>query len=141
MKSFTILEGVFKTGPYFVFGCTGEELKKHVKKTHAIDIEAPKSAGTQITVKDKSGTSRILWVPEVPNRPEIIGRLVHEIFHLVVRICRDKGVPIVANIETGECGDETAAYLMEYFYIECMKRLRSKKSPTPKKNVKKGGRV
>lgn len=132
MKTFSVLDGVFKTGPYFVFGCTGEELKAHVKKTHGADIEAPDSAGRQVTVDTKGGLCRIVWLRELPNTPERMGMLVHEIFHLVVRICRDKGVPIIANIQTGECGDETAAYLMEYFYWECLKLLK-KKSPTPKK--------
>lgn len=133
MKSFAIEEKVFKTNPYFVFGCTGEELKKEMNK-QGVEIDAPTSYGTQITTKDKKGRNvRILWVEDIPRSIEAVAALTHEIFHLVVRICRDKQVPIISNIETGECGDETAAYLMEFFYEEAMKRLKKKSKAKSKK--------
>lgn len=107
MKVFKIVEPVFKTEPLFVVNCSEVELRdylqKHYRIRHSIVF---RSVGTMLTF-DRSPW-RVVWIQRSDKLPEVI----HELFHLVTRICQDKGVPIVAHHETGESGDETAAYLM-----------------------------
>jgi len=57
-------------------------------------------------------------LPKFNLTQEYRATLVHELFHLVVRISEDKGVPIISNIQTGQVGDETSAYMLEYYYNE-----------------------
>lgn len=76
---------------------------------------------------------RIVWIKELKN----IGCLVHELFHLVIRIMADKGIPVVANIQTGECGDETAAYLLEFYLNECLNKIFKKNNNPDFKDNKK----
>ena len=122
VKEFSIKENVFKTETLFIFGTQEQFLeilnKRKIKPTHKLDKYC---VGTVVECQGKF--FRIVWVERQGKSLDAIGVLIHELMHLVVRICADKGVPIKANIETGECGDETAAYLLEYYYKECLKRL------------------
>lgn len=120
MKVFIIKEEVFKTEILFVCDCDNNEFVKYFNKRFNKKIEVDKYViGTVIKVDNNY--FRVVWSKDFKkkNLPEII----HELFHLVVRILEDKGVPIKANIETGECGDETAAYLLEFYVEKILKKL------------------
>lgn len=65
---------------------------------------------------------RLVWVGSTG--PASLSILMHELLHLVSRICYDKGVPIVARLDhLSAHGDETACYLFEYFSKALFKRL------------------
>lgn len=120
---FVVSDDVFKTSVLFVFNCDAKAFEK-VAARRGVEWKASGYVcGTVVPGKDGQ-FFRIVWVEKVSTKPEDMGTLAHEIMHLVVRICQDKGVPICANIQTGECGDETAAYLVEFYTMRCLARLR-----------------
>lgn len=124
MKEFIIKDEVFKTEVLFITNCGYKEATKRLKRRGFTEELDEYTIGT--VVKAKGSFFRIVWLEKFSFKKEHFCNLIHELFHLVVRIMQDKGVPIKANIETGECGDETAAYLLEYYVGECMKILKRK---------------
>jgi len=117
MKIFKIREDVFKTEPLFILDCNWDKFSKYIKKNYNIEIEEDNDqCGTVVTLKRSPW--RIVWTDKL-NR----NTLLHELFHLVTRICQDKGVPIIAHHPNGNCGDETAAYLFEFFSRNALKKL------------------
>jgi hypothetical protein len=126
MRCFSISDPVFKTKPMFVLGCSAREAESFLRARYRFEVNiSPGSCGTMLTL-DRFPW-RVVWCEEYPDTPKSISTLFHEVFHLVVRICGDKGIPIVHHIETGECGDEAAAYLFEFFAQECLLRTRRRK--------------
>lgn len=121
MKEFVIKENLFKTSTIFILNCSGKEFAKRIKKMGVkTDIAESYVCGTVIPCGDRF--FRGVWVESAKD----LGGIMHEISHLVVRVCTDKGVPIKANIETGEVGDETFAYLIEFYTNEIFKKLKIK---------------
>lgn len=128
MISFRLKEPVFKTQPVFILGCSAKQAEKFLKKRYKItvSIDRGSTCGTMIT--RAQFPYRIVWCKSLPSAPGRIGVMLHELFHLVTRICGDKGVPIHHHIETGECGDEAAAYLYEFFAVRCLRKVRKKRA-------------
>lgn len=127
MTTFRIIDPIFKTEPIFILGCSASEAQAFLLKRYRCRVpmnDGP--CGTMIT-HDRY-PRRIVWVKHYPNSPTNLGYFLHEVFHLVVRICADRGVPIVDHIESGECGDETAAHLFEFFARECLLRIRKRRT-------------
>jgi hypothetical protein len=123
MKKFIIKDEIFKTETLFIVNCSYQEFRRVAKKYGGkIDDEFLDSyiCGTVIRCKN---FFRIVWVEKVSKKPSDIGDIVHELFHLVVRILEDKGVPIKANTKTGECGDETHAYLLESYVRQFLEKI------------------
>ncbi len=125
MKSFRIKDPIFKTEPLFVYGCTHKQACAWLRKTYRVslddDTDNPITSGRMFTF-DKSPW-RVVFVDKLSRKPEHLGVLMHELFHLVMRICHDKGVPVVRNHPNGDSGDETAAYLFEFFATQALKKL------------------
>lgn len=121
IKPFLITDGVFKTEVLFLIGHTAEEANRYLRKIknkHLFDEKEKNIAG--MLLKTNVDMYRIVFWPDGKN----IYELVHELFHLVIRICEDKGVPNVPNIHTGHCGDETGAYLIEFYLKEVLKKIK-----------------
>jgi hypothetical protein len=117
MKIFKITEPVFKTEPLFIIDCSFKRFSKYLKKHYHCNCGSyVGQTGQMFTFKRTPW--RVVWVEK---KDENV--LIHELFHLVTRICQDKGIPIVAQMEHGS-GDETAAYLYEFFARRCLKRIR-----------------
>lgn len=117
MKVFQVSDPVFKTEPLFIVGCSFDQLSRYMKRRHWPSVgEDEGSIGTMFTF-DRAPW-RVIWV----KKPDL-ALVMHEIFHLVTRICQDKGIPIKAHIENGDCGDEAAAYLFEHFARAALRRL------------------
>jgi hypothetical protein len=129
-----VVEPVFGTDPLFIFGGSAWDLAAHLKRRFGVSYE-PEGipSGTMLTF-DKSPW-RVVWVEKLPATVEDLSSLVHEMFHLVTRICGDKGVPIHHHISTGECGDEAAAYLMGFFLAACLNKLKVKRIQMEAKRV------
>lgn len=118
MKIFTVPEPVFKTEPLFVLGCTHERLNAYLKQR--FKVEAGENIGQlaqMFTFADRTPW-RVVWSREIS-----VPIVLHEVFHLVTRICQDKGVPILAHDDHGNCGDEAAAYLFEFFATAVLRKL------------------
>lgn len=123
-----IREEVFKVTTRFLVNCTRDEGNCYLKKIYGVENAIPKDCdGTMLSFNLESKhrvekAERVIWIDRFnPKNPEDLGVLGHEVFHLVVRICEWKQVPIVANHPNGDCGDETAAYLLDYYISEFLK--------------------
>jgi hypothetical protein len=118
MKVFTVSEPIFKTETLFVLDCSFQAFESHLKRRYRMDVgEYIGQCGQMFTFTGKAPW-RCVWASS--RQAPIV---LHEVFHLVTRICEDKGVMIKAHVEHGESGDETAAYLFEYFVRSLWKRL------------------
>jgi hypothetical protein len=112
-KEIIIHDDVFGTDVLFLIGCEKEEYLKRIKRYGIEDEIDDYTYGT--VIEAGKNFFRIVWI-----RERNIGEIVHEVFHLVVRICKDKGVPIIESLNENWNGDETAAYLMG-FYVNKLK--------------------
>jgi hypothetical protein len=116
VKTFQVREALFKTHPLFVIDCSHRALDAYLRKRFHVDAgEDVQQIGQMFTFQQPP--LRVVWVERRPHDLPTLATLLHEIFHLVTRICQDKGVPIKAQIEEGH-GDETAAYLFEFLARE-----------------------
>lgn len=124
LRVFSIEDPVFKCEPVFITDCSYEEMRQWIRKRWpqiTID-EAPEFyAGTMFTFECPPW--RLVYV----RRSRELGVWVHEILHLVTRICQDKGIPIVRKHPNGDSGDETVAYMMEFYIEGILKKRRLKK--------------
>lgn len=127
-KIFTVPNPVFKCNVLFICGYTIKELEKELKKRKVTDFKSEDledATGSQLTFENAKGNKlRVLWVESFDTSIGSIGVAVHEIFHLVIRICDDKNVPIVRE----NCADETAAYLQDYYFRAYYSELTGKKN-------------
>lgn len=122
MNILTINEKVFQTQIVIIGNASEKEANKYLKSIkNPYLIEEEQNMAARL-VKTKLEIYRILYIKDLSKKN--IPKLSHEIFHLVVRICEDKGVPIVPNIHTGHCGDETAAYLMEFYMDQVLSKIK-----------------
>ena len=119
MKVFTVRDPVFKTEPLFVLGCTHAKLNTYLKRyrvTAGTD-DAGQHVGQMLTFEQPPW--RVVWSERLD-----AGIVLHEVFHLVTRICQDRGIAIRAVNGDGELGDETAAYLFEFFARAVLRRVK-----------------
>lgn len=118
MRRFSIEEHVFKTEPLFLLGCDHATAARYLKRAYHLTLDAyDGQLGTMYTFP--RAPHRIVWCETLA-----VGPVLHEVFHLVTRICQDKGVPIVAHHPDGTNGDEPAAYLFEFFAQRVLRRIR-----------------
>lgn len=122
MIVFQVHEPVFKTAPLFVVDCEFPQLAAYLRKHWKIEVDGvpDEVAGQMLTFSDREPW-RVVWARHRPDTYERLGCLVHEVVHLVTRICQDKGIPIKAQTAEG-CGDEPAAYLVDFFSREALER-------------------
>jgi hypothetical protein len=113
VTTFQVTDALFKTSPLFVLDCSHATLDAYLRRRFHLDAgEDVQQAGQMFTFA--APPWRVVWVAQAPHDLPTLAILLHEIVHLVTRICQDKGVPIKAQIAEG-FGDETAAYLFEFF--------------------------
>lgn len=123
MKVFKITDPIFKTEPLFIGNCSYQQMTNYLRKNFNIhqDGDAPGIMGRMLTFR--TAPYRVVYVKKFAKSGEYLGAMVHEIFHLVTRVCEDKGIPIYSHISTGECGDEAAAYLLEFYLNNALKKI------------------
>jgi hypothetical protein len=119
MKVFSVKVDMLKVEPLFVLGCTEEAMRAYVRRRFRLHLEmmSPEVAGRMYTLH--RAPWRLVWTATL-DAPVVL----HELFHLVTRICDDKGIVIRAHNERGENDDETAAYLFECLARQVLKRCR-----------------
>lgn len=118
VRVFTITEPVFKSEPLFIVDCSFAQLSNYMQAKRWPDVGLDVGQVGQMFTFQRSPW-RVVWA-----KRNDLGIVLHETFHLVTRICADRGIPIRAHDEHGECGDEAAAFLFEYFSRAVLKRLR-----------------
>mgnify|MGYP001593908611 FL=1 len=126
MKIFQIYEPLFKTQPILITNCSYSELAKYLKKKYGVEEkdDCITTAGQCLTYLDTKteSTLRIIYLKKLDKKPENLGVLIHELLHLVVRVLEDRGVPLIKDVRNMP-GDETAAYLMEFYFLEVLKKI------------------
>ena len=116
-KKFKVEDKVFKTEVLFLCGYSHIEMANEMKNLGVkdFDVDFFKHAdGSQMFFREDSGVNspfRVVWLRYFTKSPYCIGTASHEIFHLVVRICDDKGIPI----DRSNNSDETGAYLQDFY--------------------------
>jgi len=118
--------GVFKVTPLFLANYSEKEYRKEVAKlvklheSELVDLEfVDGMQSTFSPTKDKNvGILRVVWLKEFnKNNPEDMGRLAHEVCHLVNRIHQHKGIPFDGE----KNNDETFSYMVDFFISEFLK--------------------
>ena len=123
MKVFTVEDPVFKTEPLFIGNCTNEEAMAYLHRRFKVRADIPHDmGGTMLTFS--CSPWRVIWVRRFSGAVGDLAVVLHETFHLVTRICADRGIPVVAHHPDGMNGDETAAYLFEFFARAVLRRSR-----------------
>lgn len=118
MKLFTVEDPVFKTATLFVIDCEFEKFHRYMQSRWRYDAgEDAGQIGQMFTLT--KAPWRVVWC----KRPDA-HVLIHEIFHLVTRICQDRGIRIVSHDEAGHSSDEAGAFLMEYFSRIALRKIR-----------------
>ena len=127
MIRFKITDPVLKTEPLFILNCSYNELRHYLIKNFNCDVSEESDNGGEVLGKMITYSvdpRRVVYIRDFNFKTEDWGIVAHEIFHLVTRICQDKGIPIVSHINPRECGDEAAAYLYEFFFNEFMNKMK-----------------
>ena len=124
MTVFTVIDPVFKTEPLFIGDCTADEAVAYLHKRFKVRPEIQTCYGGMMLTFDRAPW-RVVWVRHLSRAARHLAVLLHEVFHLVTRICQDRGVPIVAHHPDGINGDETAAYLFEFFAHAALRKVRA----------------
>ena len=129
-KVFSIEDKMFKTEPLFIVGCCRNEAVKYLKKRFNVKMEDEEvsnggSGATASVWHFKGAPYRVVWFKSFKkSSPEDIGELAHELMHLVIRICEDKGISLKANHPTtGEVLDEPPAYMIDFFISKFLEKI------------------
>lgn len=114
MRLFKVDNPVFKLEVLFCMDCNYESMREYMNRRFRLQIpecdDHQQILGTSFTFGKPPW--RVVWVRYARHTAVI----VHEIVHLVTRICQDRGVPVVSHHPNGESGDETLAYLIEFLF-------------------------
>lgn len=122
MIVFTVKDPVYKTEPLFVLDCPHAELAAYLQRRFDVAIDGEGEKGDQLAGQMLTfgcAPWRVVWV----RRRQDLPAAIHECFHLVTRICADRGIPIRAHDERGDNADEPAAYLLEFFVTAIFEKL------------------
>lgn len=116
MRIFTVEEPIFKTATLFVVDCSFDVFAAHLKRRYRMETgEFMGQVGQMFTFQKPP--FRVVWTAT-----RDMAVLLHETFHLVTRVCEDRGIPIKAHGEHGDSQDEPAAFLFEFFARALLKR-------------------
>ena len=123
MRYFSVEVPVLKVEPLFVLGCSHDRFAALMLKRFKLRVkkEDPDDENVMIGRMYTFNCEpwRVVWTRDVD-----LPVALHETFHLVTRICSDKGIVIRAHNERGDNDDETAAYLFECLARVVIKRCR-----------------
>ncbi|MGH9257362.1 MAG: hypothetical protein ACRD3C_22610 [Vicinamibacterales bacterium] len=123
MRVFTVLEPAFKVEPLFVLGAQPDQARALFRRRRfRVDLGNIGERDDTCLAGQMFSFDRTPW-HVVWTRHLDAGVALHETFHLVTRICHDRGIPIRAYDERGDHGDETAAYLFEFFARAVLRRI------------------
>ena len=134
MKKFIVDNPVFKREVLVMTDCSRKEANKYLLSLgNKLFFEESDDAIGGLCV-GQEGVFNLMHLNTLSKDIDSMGCLVHEIAHLVVRLCEDKGVSVISNIQNGGVGDEVFAYLSEFYFNEIMNKAFPKKNKNSKKN-------
>jgi hypothetical protein len=119
----------FKVSPLFLINYSQIEYRKEVSKyvslddTELRDIEFADGQQATFSPTKTKGLPilRVVWLNGIKkNEPDSIGRITHEVCHLVNRIHQHKGMPFDGENNN----DETFSYLVDFFVREVLKKIK-----------------
>jgi len=127
-QKFSINCKPFKVEPLFLINYSAKEYRDevlkyvHLEDSELMDLEfCDGQQSTFSPIKDNS-ILRVVWLNGMKkNDPESIGKLTHEVCHLVNRIHNHKGIPFNGK----ENNDETFSYLVDFFVTEFLNKVRN----------------
>jgi hypothetical protein len=127
LKSFHVFCEVYGTNLFVVLGGDRPALDSLMQRNFKItvsdtygDSESKARLGGCVMEFNK-WPYHVLWLSGAITKTEILPKLSHEVFHHVLRVCRDKGIPTYPDIDN-LIMDEPAAYLMEFYMREILKK-------------------
>jgi hypothetical protein len=106
----------------FYGGCTHKQLRAHLKKSYDIGHIDSDSRPGDIGMLHTGDDHYIVWCREVKDVPT----LIHELYHLCVKIFDIKGIPLTAE------NDEAMAYYLSFWVGKILPLLEQEE---PKKKV------
>lgn len=125
MKTIKIKNPIYKCDVLVIYGCSPKECNDYLKrKKLAPDIRSEDDLDFVGTLyKTNQGVYRILYVDKISKTPAQLAILSHEVLHLVVEICSDKGIPVVGRSTDGWRYDEASCYLLEFYMREILSKI------------------
>lgn len=125
-KSFIVEDQVFKTQVLFLCGYSHKEMEIDLKRrgVKSVDCDYFRDANGSAMFFDEEdgGPFNVVWLRNFDDSPVSIGCAAHEIFHLVIRICDRKGIPVLRENNS----DETGAYLHDFYMRNLIANLTGK---------------
>lgn len=122
-KLFHIFDKVFGTNVLVIIGMPPEKVRPYLEKKYKINWEYGDYGLKAGAVMDfDTAPYRVLYLRKL-EKIDFIPKLAHEVFHLVLRLCANRQIPTVPEID-GNITDETAAYVMEFYMREILEKLK-----------------
>jgi hypothetical protein len=124
VKIFNVFNEVYGKNLLVIVGMEAKKLQPYLEKKFKVNWEYEDGCtfkgGAQLDFD--SWPYKVVWLSDKITKEEIVPKLSHEVFHLVLRICKDVGVPTYPNIDNLVM-DEAASYLMEFYMRQILKKL------------------
>lgn len=120
MKIKKIINPIFKTELAIIYNCDRKTANKYLVSIKEREMDEDDHCLGELIERD-DGMGRVIWLKSFhkDNKTEV-SIFIHELFHYVIRLCDNRGIPITARVR-GYPGDEAAAYLMEFYFNEFIK--------------------
>lgn len=125
MRTFHVYNKTYKANLFVVLGGDIPQVSRMLAKrfdvTDQLEDDVP-SGGFLLTLE--VWPYSVLWISDKVGPQETVAKIAHEVFHHVLRVCRDRNIPTYPSSENFTL-DEAAAYLMEFYMREILnKKLR-----------------
>lgn len=117
MVARTITCDVYNEDVLFYANCTARKFLSHLKKKHGIteeQVELQTNDTKTLGLVAYANEQFVFWIKHI----EDIASLIHELYHLGVKMFKYKGVPVTAE------NDEVMAYYMGYWVTRIMNVLK-----------------
>lgn len=122
-KTFNVFCEVYGVNLLVVLELEPEKVRPYLEKKYGVEWEYGDEVLSGGAVMDfRTWPFHVLWLRKLP-KEDFIPKLAHEVFHHVLRVCEQKQVQTIPHIN-GELVDEAAAYLMEFYMREILKKIK-----------------
>lgn len=128
-KTFDVYCEVYGVNLFVVLGGSSDDLNALMKRRFKISPE--KKYGDEPVSRHLGGCLmefdkwpyQVLWLgSKCVSKKDLIPKIAHEVFHMVLRVASNKNFPTYPKIDN-LIMDEPAAYLMEFYMREILKKL------------------
>lgn len=104
-----------------IIGMKYEKIRSYLEKKYKISWDYQDFSGAGAIFTFNKWPYHVLWLKNL-NKSDFLPKLSHEVFHHVLRVCKDKNIPTYPHIDNLVM-DEAAAYLMEFYMREILKKI------------------